>query len=147
MAIPYLSQVSITWSSRTLPPACATYFTPLLRARSMLSPNGKNASLPRHTSVFFAIHSAHSSRVSGSGRWVKNICHAPSRRTSSASSPVYRSIVLSRSARRIPSTKGRFITFGHWRSHHLSALLPARRVQCIRLCCPAPMPMAWPSFT
>ena len=47
---------------------------------------------------------------------------------------IYTSMVLSRSARRIPSTKGRFITFGCWRSHQMSALLPARRVQWIRLC-------------
>ena len=41
-------------------------------------------------------------------------------------------MVLSRSARRIFSLKGRFITLGHWRNHHSSALEPARRVQWIR---------------
>lgn len=43
MAMPYLSQVSITLSSRMLPPACAIYSTPLLWARSILSPKGKKA--------------------------------------------------------------------------------------------------------
>lgn len=38
--------------------------------------------------------------------------------------------------------KGRFITLGHWRNHHSSALEPARRVQWIRLCWPAPIPIA-----
>lgn len=41
MAMPYLSQVSITLSSRILPPAWAIYSTPLLWARSMLSPMGR----------------------------------------------------------------------------------------------------------
>lgn len=45
------------------------------------------------------------------------------------------------------STHGRFITLGCWRKYHISALLPARRVQWMRLCWPAPMPIACPSFT
>ena len=49
IAMPYLLQVSITLSSRIEPPGCAMNSTPLLRARSMLSPNGKNASLPTET--------------------------------------------------------------------------------------------------
>ncbi len=47
--MPYLSHVAITWSSRTEPPACAMYSTPLLWARSMLSPKGKKASDPKAT--------------------------------------------------------------------------------------------------
>ena len=50
MAMPYWSQVAMTLSSRTEPPGSATYFTPLLKARSMLSPKGKKASEPRATS-------------------------------------------------------------------------------------------------
>ena len=82
MAMPYLSQVMMTWSSRTLPPACAMYSTPLLWARSTLSPKGKKASLPRLTPVFFAIHACFSSRLMGSGFSVKNFCHSPSESTS-----------------------------------------------------------------
>ena len=147
LAMPYLSQVSITLSSRMLPPAWAMYSTPLLWARSMLSPNGKKASEPRATFVFCAIQAFFSSAVSTSGFSVKNISHVPSRSTSSYSSLMYTSMVLSRSARLMPGLNGRFITFGHWRSHHISAFCPARRVQCMRLCCPAPMPMACPSLT
>lgn len=44
------------------------------------------------------------------------------------------------------STHGRFITLGCWRKYHISALLPARRVQWMRLCWPAPMPIACPSL-
>ena len=51
ISIPYLSHVSITLSSRIDPPGCAMYFTPLLCARSILSPNGKKASEPNATSV------------------------------------------------------------------------------------------------
>ena len=39
----YLLQVSITLSSRIDPPGSAIYVTPLLCARSMLSPNGQKA--------------------------------------------------------------------------------------------------------
>ena len=35
--------------------------------------------------------------------------------------------------------------FGCWRRNQVSALVPARRVQWIRDCWPAPTPMAWPS--
>ena len=66
MVIPYLSQVSITWSSRTEPPACAMYSTPLLCARSMLSPNGKKASDPSETPFIVSNHARFSSRVSTS---------------------------------------------------------------------------------
>ena len=47
IAIPYLSQHSMTASSLTDPPGSAIYFTPLFFARSILSENGKNASDPR----------------------------------------------------------------------------------------------------
>ena len=47
MAMPYLLQVSMTWSSRMEPPGCGDVAdTPLRWARSMLSPKGKKASLP-----------------------------------------------------------------------------------------------------
>ena len=88
IVIPYLSQVSITLSSLTLPPACAMYFTPLLCARSMLSPNGKNASEPRQTPEFSAIQAFFSSRVRGAGLCLKNSCHVPSRSISSKSSEI-----------------------------------------------------------
>ena len=41
MTMPYLSAVSMTLSSRMLPPGWATYLTPLAAARSMLSPKGR----------------------------------------------------------------------------------------------------------
>lgn len=44
--------------------------------------------------------------------------------------------------RRMLSLNGRANTFGFWRSHQISALPPARRVQCTRDCWPAPMPIA-----
>ena len=147
IVIPYLSQVSMTLSSRTEPPAWAMYSTPLLCARSMLSPKGKKASEPNDTPFSVSSQARFSSRVSTSGFSVKNCCHVPSANTSSWSSLMYTSIVLSRSARRIFSTQGKFNTFGCWRRYQMSALFPARRVQWMRLCCPAPMPMACPSFT
>ena len=51
IAIWYLLQVSMTCPSRMEPPGCTMAVTPLRRARSMLSPNGKKASLPRETPV------------------------------------------------------------------------------------------------
>lgn len=67
MVMPYLSQVSITWSSRTEPPVCAMYATPLLCARSILSPNGKKASDPNDTPFMVSSHARFSSRVSTFG--------------------------------------------------------------------------------
>ena len=81
-AMLYLLQVAITWSSRIEPPGSAIYCTPLLCARSMLSPNGKNASEPRQTSVFCASHSFCSSLVNTSGFTLKVFCHTPSASTS-----------------------------------------------------------------
>ena len=123
------------------------YFTPLLCARSILSENGKNASEPSVTSAILSSHALFSSLVNTSGFSLKIFSHAPSASTSIYSSPIYTSIALSLSARRIPSINGRFITFGHCLSHQLSAFWPARRVQCTRDCCPAPIPIACPSFT
>ena len=143
----YLLQVSITLSSRIDPPGSAIYVTPLLCARSMLSPNGKNASDPSATPVSLSSHALFSSLVNTSGFSVKIFSQVPSASTSIYSSPIYRSIALSRSARLIPSLNGRASTFGHCLSHQLSAFCPARRVQWIRDCCPAPIPIACPSFT
>lgn len=88
MAMPYLSQVSMTLSSRMEPPGWAMNSTPDLWARSMLSPKGKKASLPRATPVMPESHSRRSSRVNSSGFSVKNCCQAPSRSTSMHSSPM-----------------------------------------------------------
>lgn len=49
---------------------------------------GEESIRSRATPVFLAIHALRSSRVSGSGCSVKNCCHAPSLRMSSASSPI-----------------------------------------------------------
>ena len=125
----YLLHVAITWSSRTLPPACAIYFTPLRWARSMLSPNGKKASEPSDTFSFFEIHSVFSSKEIGCGFSLKNCCQFPSAKTSSLYMERYTSIVLSRSARLMSSFQGKFNTFGCCLSHHVSALSPASRVQ------------------
>ena len=43
-----------------------------------------------------------------------------------------------------PLLKGRARTLGWWRSHQRSALPPARRVQWMRDCWPAPIPMIDP---
>ncbi len=91
--------------------------------------------------------SLRSAGVRTSGRTLKVFCHTPSASTSSYSSEMYRSMALSRSGRRMSSTNWRPRTLGCWRSHQLSALLPARRVQWMRLCWPAPTPMVWPLFT
>ena len=58
MTILYLFAVSITWSSRMEPPGSAMYCTPDLRARSTLSPKGKNASLPQVTPLWVAIQAS-----------------------------------------------------------------------------------------
>ena len=89
MVMPYLSQVSITWSSRTEPPVCAMYATPLLCARSILSPNGKKASDPNDTPFMVSSHARFSSRVSTFGFFVKNCCQMPSAKTSSWSSRIH----------------------------------------------------------
>ena len=52
--MPYLLQVSITCWSRMEPPASTMAVTPLRCARSMLSPKGKNASLPKTYAGDFA---------------------------------------------------------------------------------------------
>ena len=88
IVMPYLFAVSITLSSRMEPPGCTMYSTPDLRARSTLSPNGKNASEPTVTPVFLAIHSFFYSAVSTSGFTLKVFCHTPSASTSSYSSEV-----------------------------------------------------------
>ena len=88
-------------------PVAAIYVTPLLCARSMLSPNGKNASDPSATPVSLSSHALFSSLVNTSGFSVKIFSQVPSASTSIYSSPIYRSIALSRSARLIPSLNGR----------------------------------------
>ena len=67
ITISYLSQHAITSLSRTDPPGCAMYFTPLLCALSMLSEKGKNASLPRVTSCILSSHALFSSLVNTGG--------------------------------------------------------------------------------
>ena len=88
ISIPYLSHVSITLSSRIDPPGCAMYFTPLLCARSILSPNGKKASEPNATSVSLSSHALYSSLVNTSGFTLKVFSHTPSASTSMYSSPM-----------------------------------------------------------
>ena len=63
MVMPYLSAVWMTWSSRMLPPGWTMYSTPLFRARSTLSPKGKNASEPQVTPLCLAIQAFFSSAV------------------------------------------------------------------------------------
>ena len=50
--------------------------------------------------------------------------------------------VVAVGAARRPRRNGRPSTFGCWRRCQMSALLPARRVQWMRLCWPAPTPMS-----
>ena len=68
----YLSQIDITSSSLTESPGSAIYTTPLLWALSMLSSNGKNASLASDTPVIEARYSFFSSDVKGSGLYQNN---------------------------------------------------------------------------
>ena len=86
ITISYLSAVSITISSLTLPPGSAIYFTPLFFALSMLSSNGKNASLPSVTPSILERYAFFYSRVNSSRRTEKYFCHFPSAKTSSQSS-------------------------------------------------------------
>ena len=65
MVMPYLSAVSITWSSRMDPPGWTMYSAPLFLARSTLSSKGKNASEPQVTPVSPAIQAFFSSAVRG----------------------------------------------------------------------------------
>lgn len=68
--------------------------------------------------------------------------------TAKHTSPVWlvtkRSIALDLSARLVPFLKSKARTLGWWRNHQLSALSPARRVQWIRDCWPAPRPITIP---
>ena len=82
----YLSQVSITWSSRMEPPGWAMYRTPERFARSMLSPKGKNASEPSETPDRVSSQAFFSSWEKGTGFSVKNSSHFPSANTSIESS-------------------------------------------------------------
>ena len=84
----YLSQHSITASSRTEPPGWAIYFTPLLRALSILSEKGKNASEPKVTSCIRSSHARFSSLVKTAGFTLKTFSQAPSASTSMYSSPM-----------------------------------------------------------
>ena len=129
ITILYLLAVSITWSSRMLPPGSATYLTPLSFPRSMLSPKGKKASLPKVTPSTLSKYSRFSASVNSSGFSMKYFCQLPSARMSSSFLLMYASTALSLSGRPMSSLKGRFKTLGCWRNHQVSALLPARRVQ------------------
>ena len=88
IAMPYLLQASITLSSLIEPPGWAIYFTPLFFARSILSPNGKKASLPNETPSTLSKNSLFSFAVKGSGRTAKKFCHTLSPKTSSYSSEI-----------------------------------------------------------
>ncbi len=133
----------MTTSSRAELPGWTTYFTPDWAARSMESRNGKNASEASATPSIFAIQSARSWAVSGSGAGSNASCHW---RCSNGvgSRSRYWSMALFISARFRSARKVASRTFGCWRSHHVSAFEPASRVQWTRDCWPAPMPMAWP---
>ena len=123
--MPYLSAVSMTLSSRMLPPGSATYLTPLWAARSMLSPKGKKASLPRDTPPT----PARKSRFS----FLRQLL---------ADEAVDLVVALGALERGV---EGEPEHFRVRRRCQRSALSPARRVQWMRLCCPAPTPMVWPS--
>ena len=73
IAMPYLLQVSITLSSLIEPPGWAINSTPERFALSILSPNGKKASLPIDTPLKVLSHSRFSSRVRTSGFSLKKL--------------------------------------------------------------------------
>ena len=135
----------ITASSLTEPPGSLTFSTPLRAALSMLSRNGKNASLARDTPFTLFRYSLFSSRVNGSGFSRKYSFHA-SMTSISGSSERYCSIALSLSFLESFSLKGRESTLSLCLRCQRSALPPASLVQCILDCCPAPTPIVWPLF-
>lgn len=148
IAMPYLSHVSMTWSSRMLPPAWAMYSTPLLCARSILSPKREECV---GTQCHLGVAGYPVLSLLGS-EWLWLLGKEQLPRPLLQDVLVFiryidiDGIVAVGTSDALPWTEDSS-RFGHWRNHHSSALLPARRVQWIRLCWPAPMPIACPSLT
>ena len=125
--------------------------TPLRCARSMLSPKGKKASLPRRHAGRWLIQpgALFLARSAGSGWSVKNCCpDAVGQDVLRARRRCTRRWRCRGPARPMLSHERQVQHLGAcWRSYQLSAFWPARRVQWMRLCWPAPTPMACPSLT
>lgn len=162
-------QASMTPASLVEPDGLPMKLTPLNLARSMLSRNGKNASEANATPDNCWAHSRRSASVSGAGaapfsKYDSN-CFCGKSLPTVPSTKL--SIALEISARFTPALNFSEVTRGCWRNHllngnhwnyndlclscvtaniyQLSALSPAKRVQWMRDCCPAPMPITWPS--
>ena len=131
-------------SSITLPLGAARYLTPLFLARCTLSGKGKKASLEQATPSSLLAHSFFSSSWIASTDPSNKLSHCSFSPPSRGSPLTNKSIALAFSARLTPFLKGKARTLGWWRSHQRSALPPARRVQWMRDCWPAPIPMIDP---
>ena len=146
MAMPYLSHVR--WHCRRVRNRLPERYIPRRFVGAlMLSPNGKKASLPSATLVFFAIHAFFFFHGQHFGLLGEE--HFPS---SVAQHVVVVFTDIDVDGVVAVGTANAWLkrqchNFWFWRNHQMSALLPARRVQWMRLCWPAPMPMVWPSFT
>ena len=149
MTMPYLSQVSMTLSSRMEPPGWAIYCTPLLRcAARCCRQRGRRRRSPRTRRSCVAIQAFFSSLVSASGLDGEGVLpHAVGQHVLILVGDVdVDGVVPVGPADAVHERQGQ----------HLGMLAqaascppcsPARRVQWMRLCWPAPTPMAWPSLT
>lgn len=82
------------------------------------------------------------------GECINTLQPDPARGLTSPMVPVtYWSMALEISALFTPALNFIESTRGWCLSHQEFALSPARRVQCIRDCCPAPMPITWGTWT
>ena len=115
ITMPYLSHVSMTWSSRMEPPGWAMYCHAAAGARARCCrQRGRRRREPRHTPVMRGEPRFLSpQRSAASGLPVKvSFPHAVGRARPSYSSEIYTSMALSRSGRRMSSANGRPSTFG-----------------------------------
>ena len=141
---PASSAASMHAASITLPLGAAMYPTPLRLARCTLSGKGKKASLEHATLLSLAMCSFFSAAVKGSGTESNRDSHCVRSEPSPTWSVTNRSIAFALSARLVPFLKGSARTRGWCLNHQLSALSPAKRVQWIRDCWPAPRPITVP---
>jgi hypothetical protein len=120
---PYLSAVSITLSSRMLPPGWTINSAPLLYPCAHCRQRGRK----RRTTVTPLRVEIHSFFFGGCQRFrpfFKNVCHTPSAVLSSCSSEIYTSIALSLSGRR---WRLKIAVSGPWGAGADTSYRPCRR--------------------
>ena len=147
----YLSQHSMTASSRTEPPGCAMYFTPLLVCSFDVI--GKWEERIGAKCYIFACWSNHA-LLFFSCKYrqvlpVKYVCHTPIcqhiHRIHHRCKHQWHCLCSARSNAVLQTAgqaPGETVA-----ASQLSAFCPASLVQWIRDCCPAPIPIACPPFT